>query len=263
MQKYAFFDIDGTLIGERERQGFFPPSAKEALKRAKKKGTKLFINTGRVAAMVDPYFWDMDFDGFLCGCGTYISYEGEILYYKGQTPEVSWEIARLVRACRLSVFYERRDAFFYDSQACSTAEEERLLRFSKEKGLPLQDLPDAPDWHFDKFLIWYDEASDLARFRAGLQGKFEYIERNGRCAEIVPLGCSKATAMQMLLEKIGGSLDESYAFGDSLNDRSMLEAAGTGIALGDPSPLHAYADYVTAPLLEDGLAKAMAHFDLI
>ena len=54
-----------------------------------------------------------------------------------------------------------------------------------------------------------------------------------------------------------------YAVGDSLNDRPMMEAAGTGIAMGDNPMLHPYADYITANLADDGLEKALAHFNLI
>ena len=67
----------------------------------------------------------------------------------------------------------------------------------------------------------------------------------------------------LVLSVRGADRSQIFAVGDSLNDRPMLEAAGTGIAMGDSPMLHPYADYITANLADDGLEKALAHFDLI
>ena len=96
-----------------------------------------------------------------------------------------------------------------------------------------------------------------------LTGKFDYIDRGNRFAEMVPCGCSKATGMKKMMALLHADRANVYAVGDSLNDRPMMEAAGTGIAMGDNPMLHPYADYITANLADDGLEKALAHFDLI
>jgi len=56
-------------------------------------------------------------------------------------------------------------------------------------------------------------------------------------------------------------VSESMAFGDGSNDRSMIEAAGIGVAMANAEqPLKELADYVTDTNDNDGVAKAIAHF---
>ena len=97
-------------------------------------------------------------------------------------------------------------------------------------------MPEDGDWYTDKFVIWYDGESDLEGFQAGLTGKFDYIDRGNGFAEMVPCGCSKATGMEKMVQLLGADRSHVFAVGDSLNDRPMLEAAGTGIAMGTTSP---------------------------
>ena len=70
--------------------------------------------------------------------------------------------------------------------------------------------------------------------------------------------------MAFVMERLGMKREESFAFGDGANDLPMLRAAGTGVLLGNaPRELWSEADHVSAPIDEDGLAKAMEFFDLI
>ena len=53
------------------------------------------------------------------------------------------------------------------------------------------------------------------------------------------------------------------AFGDGGNDLSIIKEAGIGVAMGNANDnVKAAADYVTAPIDQDGLAKAFVHFHL-
>ena len=54
--------------------------------------------------------------------------------------------------------------------------------------------------------------------------------------EVLPPGVSKGTALQELASCLGLVLSQIVAFGDSLNDIEMLEAAGLGVALGNAHP---------------------------
>ena len=70
-KKVIFFDIDGTIVTEDE-QALIPESTVRAIKKARENGNYTFINTGRTIFNVQDRIKNLGFDGFLCGCGTYI-----------------------------------------------------------------------------------------------------------------------------------------------------------------------------------------------
>ena len=56
---------------------------------------------------------------------------------------------------------------------------------------------------------------------------------------------------------------ETLAIGDSTNDLPMFRAAAHTVCLGGGmEEVKAVAEYVTAPVMEDGIEKALAHFGL-
>ena len=66
------------------------------------------------------------------------------------------------------------------------------------------------------------------------------------------------------MEKYGISLEETMAFGDGENDMDMLKFVQVGVAMGNADEaVKTSADYVTAHIDEDGVAKALHHFGLI
>ena len=69
-EKLLFFDIDGTLITEED--GTMPESTKKALMQAREQGHFLFINTGRTWKSLPERILHLNFDGYVCGCGTHI-----------------------------------------------------------------------------------------------------------------------------------------------------------------------------------------------
>ena len=75
--KLIFFDIDGTLA--LEPSGIIPDSTRIAIAGAKKNGHRVFVNTGRTFYSISEDIRSMEFDGYVCGCGTYIYYRGEKL----------------------------------------------------------------------------------------------------------------------------------------------------------------------------------------
>lgn len=75
---------------------------------------------------------------------------------------------------------------------------------------------------------------------------------------------TKGQAVKFLTEEIMNLKPENVmAIGDNFNDKEMLQYAGIGIAMGNaPENLKKVADYVTSSVDEDGVAQAIAHFDL-
>lgn len=259
MKKIMFFDIDGTLM-EDSSTHFVPESTPAALRRAREAGHLLFVNTGRPVINVDADVRVLGFDGYVCGCGTYIECGGEELFYHTNSQALCREMAALIRSCGASPLYERRDAFFFDPEARDLpfiADIRDTFRMQEEN--VWRKVADS-DFSFDKFVIAYDEQTDLDQFRAGIKPYFTFIDRGWGFAEMVPLPFSKRTGLEFVLNHYGLRREDAYAIGDSLNDLPMFEGCGTSIAMGNGEKLFPYADYITADLWHDGVAQALEHF---
>ena len=82
-------------------------------------------------------------------------------------------------------------------------------------------------------------------------------------ADVIEKGFSKAEGLKRLCEYYGIGMENSIAFGDSLNDLEIIEAAAIGIAMGNGrEELKAAADYVTTDIGDDGIWNACVHFGL-
>ena len=77
-------------------------------------------------------------------------------------------------------------------------------------------------------------------------------------------GSSKAGGMLELLKALDIPQSETLAIGDSTNDLPMFQTAAHSVSMGSGmEEAKQAAEYVTAPLLEDGVEKAMEHYGLI
>ena len=79
--------------------------------------------------------------------------------------------------------------------------------------------------------------------------------------EILPLGVSKGSALQAMVETLGISLEETIAIGDNWNDLEMIETAGLGVAMGQaPAGVRARAGYVCPTVEEEGVREVIERF---
>ena len=75
---------------------------------------------------------------------------------------------------------------------------------------------------------------------------------------------SKAQGLLKLCQHYGIDMEQTAAFGDSMNDYEIIRAAGIGVAMGNAlEALKAEADYVTDDIDRDGVWKACCHFGWI
>ncbi|WP_088286867.1 HAD family hydrolase [Kineosporia sp. A_224] len=76
--------------------------------------------------------------------------------------------------------------------------------------------------------------------------------------DLAPDGVSKASALEVVRERLGVAAQDTVAVGDGRNDVEMLAWAGRGVAMGQAVPeVQAAADEVTAPVEEDGVAVVL------
>ncbi len=257
-----FFDIDGTIVSD-DGGHIIPPDAVEAIRAARSRGHLMYINTGRTMMNIEKELIDIGFDGYICGCGTYVKCGDELLMHSTVEKSICDATAALIRECDMMPLYERYDTFFLDE----TLRESEKLRSLKEwyeiNHTAVNTSIDTPDFSFDKFVAWFDEKSDIERFRREMDGGFSYIHRGDDFCEIVPKAYSKGTGIDMALEYEKIPRERAFAIGDSMNDLPMLEAVPNSIAMGGAVMLYDHVSFVTRNLDDGGIKFALEHFGMI
>lgn len=258
----VFFDIDGTIVDDATQ--IIPRSAVEAVAELKRRGHIAIVNTGRPYGHIDPRVRAMDFSGWVCGCGMELYLDGQWLVRKAPEEALCRLVRDAVRECGMQVLYEAEDCLLSDGRhslgPASVKKAARML----QRGFDTVEIDDLPAPQFVKFVTHDAPGCRQAEFLRRMEPRFTCIDRGNGMVEYVLKGCSKAQGMELLLEHLGVDRENTLAIGDSTNDLPMFAHARHTAALGDGmAALKAEAEFITAPVLRDGVAKALAHFGLI
>lgn len=263
MGALLFFDIDGTLI-TLDSSHEFPESTQKALLEAKKNGHKIFINTGRVKTAIDRILLEFPFDGFVCGCGTYIEYEGKTLYHAQIEKSLCEIYAEQIHGWNLGTIYEGKNQLFIDGDHGPGSFLEFIYDyFGQNSNMPIEDYTHS-DLIFDKFTTSRLSDSDMDSFMECFGKEFHLIPHGKNVVEAVPIGCSKATGIEFLQNYLKTDKEDCYAFGDSINDMEMLEYAKHSVGMGNAViEVKEIVEFVTSDVTEGGIYHAMKHYGLI
>jgi Cof subfamily protein (haloacid dehalogenase superfamily) len=96
-----------------------------------------------------------------------------------------------------------------------------------------------------------EEFAELAE-KLGLHGTNYYVGYTA-WLDLAPTGVSKASGLQVVVDRLGVDAADVLAIGDGTNDVEMLQWAGRGVAMGQaPLSVQAVADDVTETVERDG-----------
>ena len=260
-RKMIFFDVDGTILSHRNFH--ISVSTRNAIKTAQSNGHLAFVNTGRSMAEINTEITELGFDGYICGCGTYITYENHVLLHHSINTGLISNLLTDFEQYRLDAVLEGTNAIYYDSGV----ENPFLIKVRDSQiqthGFRVLTFQE-PDIECDKFCIIPREGGDLPGFFEKYKFDFEFIDRGFHFFEIVPIGFSKATGIQFLEEKLKIPHENTYALGDSSNDLPMLHYVEHSIAMGNScEEIQKLASYVTEDVDRDGVAQALRHYQII
>lgn len=259
--KYIFFDIDGTLLDEQTHT--IPTSAKESIQIAQSHGHRCFINTGRVISTIDRVITEIPFDGYICGCGTYIEYHQKQIYHHSLSQNVKEKVITYSQQFHIDTVLEGKNGAYFPTHIYHPLVKEIKDNYLKE-GFPIGTYQQSDQINFDKFTSWYTDISDIDAFKRAVADEFEIIQRDIDFVECVPHHHSKATGIQLMVDFLGATLDHTISIGDSTNDLSMLTYTKESVAMGNANPLlFNEVTYITTKLQNDGIYNALKHFKMI
>ena len=273
-RKALFFDIDGTIS---DFDGTVSPLTVEALKLAKEKGHYLFVCTGRPKCHVDLSLLPGEYDGMISCAGALVEYQGkrikDLVIPKKDLIRLDDILKKegiyyLVQ-CADRVAYEEadeqkiREAMAARRMFSLPPELAEVLERGNMTVKSYRDMEDAEKIMYFGSKLSVDELAALLGpdFSIALSS----MEPSGTTkGEIALSTMTKSLGMETMLQHIGVAREDSFAFGDSMNDMDMLEYAQVGVAMGNAADyVKASADYVTRSVAEGGIYEAMKHWGLI
>lgn len=262
--KIFFTDLDGTLLNHEKK---ITPDTLSALEQWTAAGHYFAICTGRAldSAMEVHRTLQLDFPRtFLIG-----SNGGEI--YDCDHGRIISRIALTLEQTALVMKIAREQGIhchtYTDTHIVSPADDEQLKYYRRVIHTPViiyEDVVSALDKGACKCIaIELHDKEKLEHFRQTLlplaDGELNLLYSNDYYLEIFPAASGKGAAVKILCGFLHIPIANALAAGDEANDISMLQAAGTGIAmLNAKDTVKAAADLITATDNDhDGLAAIL------
>ena len=254
-------DFDNTLVpfGEPKPR----PAVVKAVKKLQAAGGRFVLSTGRGYCVVHKeQLGGIRFDyAITCNGACVVDKNGTIVAEHPLTNEEMYALVDFCEDYNYPLQFNYRDAYY------AYCEYDALKAFydaMPKSGLTCLDGEDQ-----DRHLIDMPHAAfvvmppqELAHFNekfGHLNLHFMQVGGVGKdgwcCYDVVRGGMDKGVGLADLCEKIGLTLADAVAAGDSANDVGMLKAAGLGCCMSNGTPdAKAAADRVIGDVREDGLA---------
>ena len=254
MIRAAFFDVDGTLVSFRTHA--IPESALSALRALRAAGVRTLLSTGRNG---DSTRFLMDtglFDGEILLSGQLCRLDGAVVFENPIAPADLEAAIAGAEAGELTLgFLSGDDSFVsgvneFVTAACAYA------GMARPRVAPPALARTEPIYQMHIYGAPGSEDALLRRARG-----LEAVRWSPNFADVFPRGGGKERGLEAVCRALGIGREETIAFGDGENDVGMLACAGIGVDMGGASEaVKVRADYVTADVDADGIARALEHF---
>ena len=274
-RKVIFLDIDGTLT--EPGKNIPPASALTAIKKAQDKGHLIFLCTGRNLEMIRPLL-SYDFDGVVGSSGGYISYKDQIVYDRPMEKEESDRISEVLLRNHIFRTVECKEGSFTDEgfkeYLLANADKpgnSELLRWREaiESSLSIKPMAEYKEEPIYKMCFMCTDEKDLEEPVALLSEDFLVCVQDDRQngiinGEILTRRYDKGQAVKKVCDYLNIPVSDSIGFGDSMNDREMMEVVGLSVCMANCSEtLKKMSDMICPAVTEDGLYKAFEKLGLI
>ncbi|MCO7470259.1 sugar-phosphatase [Stenotrophomonas maltophilia] len=261
-------DMDGTLLDPAHK---LTPRVKQAIAEARALGVHIVLTSGRPVPGLAPFLQELGIEGdddycIACNGGLVqrIGPRETVVEYPLSFDDFVYceQVAR-----EIGVHFQALDAqrMYTPNQDISiyTVADSHLSRMP----LSYRRVADMdPGMSFIK-LMMIDEPEVLdaaiARLPTALTERFAVLKSAPFFLEVFDRRAGKGPSLQKLAEHLGIDRANVMAIGDQENDLTMLQYAGTSVAMGNAiDAVKAVARFETATNSEDGVAQAIERFVL-
>ena len=240
--KLLVLDVDGTLLNENKE---ITQRTQAALLKAQQMGVHVVLASGRPTAGLLPLAHALELN----------NYGGFILSYNG---------GQIINVQTGELLFEKRIApemipYTNDPHNRHVIEEAELNGL---KIVGVKKFSDAIDFAPCKCVLTSDDEEALVglenHWKKRLSGVLEAYRTEDYFLEVAPYFINKGNTLGVLMELLKVTTEEVIAIGDGVADVSMIQLAGTGVAMGNArDSVKVCADFTTLPNTMDGVAVAV------
>ncbi len=264
MYKLAVFDLDGTLLNNEHA---ISKENLEAINMLLENNIKVIIATGRSNELLKVYIKALNITEDIITCnGTVIGHPfKDTMLYEDNVPKE--EVRKALKMC-----LEYDHQFLVYTSKAIVARKKDFEMFTKEKNadifkeynpnyILITDINEIIDnYNVNKVLIIERDEEKYIELTNRVKNytNVAHTQSFKSYVDIGPLNNSKGNAVKILCKQFGIKLEEVIAFGDQMNDISMISIAGFGVAMGNAKDeVKEIADFVTLTNDENGVAYAI------
>jgi 5-amino-6-(5-phospho-D-ribitylamino)uracil phosphatase len=246
------FDLDRTIVTEDYR---LPTDIEQTIKRVREAGHVVSVITGRARVSAEEFLKQLDIREFYSvNHGALVMGKDELIlrHSRIKPHEADAIITPYLDTPDLEFSFFEGDVFYVrnpdDPRWAWAQTQHRLMeKYEPNSGL-----------HADK--IVFSANGQMLDMRKNILGQFPefvtYLWADGYL-EVTGVKADKGSALELLADTLGFAQKDTIAFGDGVNDVTMIQWAGKGVAVGPhahPEVLEAAAEHI-APPEELGVAR--------
>ena len=275
-------DLDGTLLDSEKR---LSEANRDALARAAEKGVLIVPTTGRFFGMMPPAVRDLPFVRYA------ITINGAQVYDRETDTAIVKDEIPLEMALGVMELLDRYDVIYdcyrknwgwmtaaLQEKASDYATNEHYLKMVREFRKPVPELKahlraTASEGDVQKIMLFAPNSQVsglsskvLAAISSEIGARFPEIKVTASTWNNIELNIKtahKGNALRRFAEHLGLGLENCMAFGDGMNDFTMVEAAGLGIAMANAEPeVKRVAKWIAPSNDEDGVAAGLVKWGI-
>lgn len=250
MKKLFLCDIDGTLMDGSRDMKHMSPKTKYAINELSKDNYVL-IASGRCKGLLAKEILELPVNGYILCNGAYAEVNNKVLFEK----YFDQNAVNKIIDCSLNnngfyVLESLHRMFVNDLRA------QDFINFLNGWGQTIEGFEQRPDLshRYHIAMIGFDNGNDALKCEEELSQYVDVRRHNGYHSSDVNIkGIDKGVAAKVVIEKLGINIEDTYCFGDGINDLEMLNSVGHPVIMANCDPiLKQYNFEKTLDVLNDG-----------
>lgn len=284
MYRLAAIDLDGTMLNQ---YGLVTQRTKEAIKNAQESGIEVVIASGRPTDSVKTIAQEINSNKYFISGNGAIIYDitnDEIIYENTLKKQKVLDIIKiceensiyyniytekeiLAKSLQCNVLYYYKENLNKDEKnktQINIVENIYNYILNRDEKVVKITIYDNHQVIFNSIMRKLKEISEIEVLEVSHMSRkiikqgTEDVPIEYFYTEISAKNVDKWNAIEFLKEKMKIEKNEIIAIGDNMNDKTMIENAGLGIAMGESTPvIKEIADVVTDTNCNDGVAKVL------